>query len=310
MSKNSRAFTLIELLVVIAIIAILAAILFPVFAQAKQAAKKAADISNQKQVSLAIIQYQTDVDDLYPLAMGMGPGNTWPWNFNQYFPADYPAGAGTDGSYAIRMMSSPMAWANSSQPYAKNLGVWDTPGAPLTSAGGASNALVGKKKGASGLTYNGELMSYNGSGVAQPADIILVWTGRGNADADGAVLSSPALICNQANVGCHYVPGNFDASGNLISCGPGGGANNGETSGVFGPSGSMWVYSKGINTAFCDGHTKHRMVGAQVGNPPTNGQPYTDARVDPFTGYNTQGIPGWVWTDGCHGWLFRPDYIP
>ena len=45
-----RAFTLIELLVVIAIIAILAAILFPVFAQAKLAAKKTTSISNMKQI--------------------------------------------------------------------------------------------------------------------------------------------------------------------------------------------------------------------------------------------------------------------
>ena len=48
MSLKKRAFTLIELLVVIAIIAILAAILFPVFAQAKQAAKRTADLSNVK----------------------------------------------------------------------------------------------------------------------------------------------------------------------------------------------------------------------------------------------------------------------
>ena len=60
-----RGFTLIELLVVIAIIAILAAILFPVFAQAKQAAKKAADISNQKQLDLGLIMYASDNDDYY-----------------------------------------------------------------------------------------------------------------------------------------------------------------------------------------------------------------------------------------------------
>lgn len=64
--KKLKAFTLIELLVVIAIIAILAAILFPVFAQAKQAAKKTAAISNGKQIGLAVLQYMADYDDLYP----------------------------------------------------------------------------------------------------------------------------------------------------------------------------------------------------------------------------------------------------
>lgn len=61
-----KAFTLIELLVVIAIIAILAAILFPVFAQAKAAAKKSAALSNAKQIGLGIIMYTADYDDIYP----------------------------------------------------------------------------------------------------------------------------------------------------------------------------------------------------------------------------------------------------
>ncbi len=61
--NRSQAFTLIELLVVIAIIAILAAILFPVFAQAKEAAKKTNCISNMKNVSIAAQLYAADFDD-------------------------------------------------------------------------------------------------------------------------------------------------------------------------------------------------------------------------------------------------------
>lgn len=59
-----KAFTLIELLVVIAIIAILAAILFPVFAQAKAAAKRTSEISNLKNISLGVIMYSGDYDDV------------------------------------------------------------------------------------------------------------------------------------------------------------------------------------------------------------------------------------------------------
>lgn len=61
--KALRAFTLIELLVVIAIIAILAAILFPVFAQARAAAKSTAALSQIKQVGLAAHMYANDYDD-------------------------------------------------------------------------------------------------------------------------------------------------------------------------------------------------------------------------------------------------------
>ena len=65
-----KAFTLIELLVVIAIIAILAAILFPVFAQAKFAAKKTVDLSNAKQIGVTIKLYLGDNDDTMPIFFG------------------------------------------------------------------------------------------------------------------------------------------------------------------------------------------------------------------------------------------------
>ena len=58
-----KAFTLIELLVVIAIIAILAAILFPVFAQAKLAAKTTQGLSNIKQLGTSMLMYSSDFDD-------------------------------------------------------------------------------------------------------------------------------------------------------------------------------------------------------------------------------------------------------
>lgn len=71
--KRRTAFTLIELLVVIAIIAILATILFPVFASAREKARQTMCLSNEKQLSLAILQYIQDYDETMVPAINCTP---------------------------------------------------------------------------------------------------------------------------------------------------------------------------------------------------------------------------------------------
>ena len=93
-------FTLIELLVVIAIIAILAAILFPVFARARENARRASCQSNLKQIGLGILQYAQDYDEKYPMYRIDG-------------------GTGNPGS--------PYGWADAIQPYTKSEQVYQCP---------------------------------------------------------------------------------------------------------------------------------------------------------------------------------------
>jgi prepilin-type N-terminal cleavage/methylation domain-containing protein/prepilin-type processing-associated H-X9-DG protein len=79
-SKSRYGFTLIELLVVIAIIGILASILFPVFARARENARRSACQSNLKQIGLGIMQYTQDYDEKYIPKQGVG-ANQNPYTF-------------------------------------------------------------------------------------------------------------------------------------------------------------------------------------------------------------------------------------
>jgi prepilin-type N-terminal cleavage/methylation domain-containing protein len=145
---NKRAFTLIELLVVIAIIAILAAILFPVFAQAKAAAKETVAISNFKQLSLGLIMYSNDYDDQVVLVYAYG---------------GYQGVPGT--------------WAGLVQPYIKNWDIfWDpTRSKPSPEANGLWNNPAYSSYGYSqgwvvptGINLTGYAYSYNGTGCTNP----------------------------------------------------------------------------------------------------------------------------------------------
>jgi len=81
--RTSRGFTLVELLVVVAIIALLAAILFPVFGTAREKARQASCMSNQKQLGLAALQYSQDNDEMCVSSLvhnGRGwAGCIWPY---------------------------------------------------------------------------------------------------------------------------------------------------------------------------------------------------------------------------------------
>ena len=117
--KRQNGFTLIELLVVIAIIAILAAILFPVFAQAKAAAKKTNSLSNQKQIGLAAMMYAGDYDDILPETGWDGPCQR---------PTDLHDG--TSASVGDAFWSGVFSFPLASQPYIKNLDILADPADP------------------------------------------------------------------------------------------------------------------------------------------------------------------------------------
>ena len=157
-----KAFTLIELLVVIAIIAILAAILFPVFAQAKAAAKKTQSLSNVKQLALSTLMYNNDYDDVF---VGNGeplPTNCWGWQ---------------------------MTWMMHVQPYVKSLDILRDPSDShqvVTGTGPRysywANGILGwgngwEFRGVINFTHNwAEMAPRNGTAITKPAETILLAT--------------------------------------------------------------------------------------------------------------------------------------
>jgi prepilin-type N-terminal cleavage/methylation domain-containing protein/prepilin-type processing-associated H-X9-DG protein len=136
-----RAFTLIELLVVIAIIAILAAILFPVFARARENARRASCMSNLKQIALGVMQYVQDYDEHYPLYRSNTAANTTP--------------------------SNPYGFADEIQPYLKSSQIFQCPSeSSAATVGAAGTAFAGQANptaaGYTDYTYNMMLSSDNG----------------------------------------------------------------------------------------------------------------------------------------------------
>jgi len=131
-SRRGRGFTLIELLVVIAIIAILAAILFPVFARARENARRASCQSNLKQIGLGFMQYMQDYDETFPVSehayvLPTGQASVWDLLIQPYVksmqvlqcPSDPTPGVNVPGFGANAVRSYGITrymWDDSTQP--------------------------------------------------------------------------------------------------------------------------------------------------------------------------------------------------
>lgn len=153
--SDKKGFTLIELLVVIAIIAILAAILFPVFAQARAAARKTACLSNMKQLGTSTLMYSQDYDEtFYPHRFNCGTGG----GANQVC-AQYLDGAGNRTPESIKFTGGAenrYYWIFMLQPYVKNYQVFVCPNAQQTFTPVSGGAPTCSGQGCVGTAYGGQ----------------------------------------------------------------------------------------------------------------------------------------------------------
>jgi prepilin-type N-terminal cleavage/methylation domain-containing protein/prepilin-type processing-associated H-X9-DG protein len=288
-TSNANAFTLIELLVVIAIIAILAAILFPVFAQAREKARQTTCVSNFKQTGTAIMMYQQDYDERFPMAFGSF-GGTSGYNFITPVPNNWRA-AHQAGSFRYEIGAQ--TWANSIQPYTKNYQLYRCPSAAVTESyvpAEFPTAVVPPVP--VSTTYNGMFHQLPMAAVPFPAAAVVLWEGNGKAARKGATISNPQLTTCGTNVDCTYQP-----RPNPADCTSGTGP--GSASGWFGLEGSVWTHTKVMNWGYADGH-----VAAKKGFGSK------DARVEPFGAYDAAGVPTSAWGCGGHIVQMNPDRDP
>jgi prepilin-type N-terminal cleavage/methylation domain-containing protein/prepilin-type processing-associated H-X9-DG protein len=166
---RKKGFTLIELLVVIAIIAILAAILFPVFAQAREAARKASCQSNLKQIATAVMMYSQDYDEMTP---HVAP------DFDTHNPR--PVLPGSPGCVTCRWH----LWQHGIFPYTKNVGILSCPSSNYRYPG---NGLCGNPCGGPWYHpfggYGGNVWGFTRAmaDFERPADTIMVLDNGGPA---------------------------------------------------------------------------------------------------------------------------------
>lgn len=291
-----RAFTLIELLVVIAIIAILAAILFPVFAQAKESAKKTATLSQYKQVGTAAHIYLSDNDDLFPLAQAP---STATGGHRIGSLAALPAGWTTSANRHLepRKSEEAMAHFNAIYPYMKNWGIIAGSGLPLydygvaAAPGAPARALVN-------LSMNGLLHAWSATAIASISRLPLFSPTMMKQNLGGLGISSPQMNCRVDTQACRFNPTGHPAG--IPGAIYGGGATDAQYAYAWwlvGSAGnfSLWQYGRGMAFVASDTSARHMNF-----NAPLWPQYALNVNSSPWSSFDPSGPPGSpYWMTDC-----------
>lgn len=216
-NMQKRAFTLIELLVVIAIISILAAILFPVFARARESARRASCMSNLKQIGLGFMMYAQDHDEFMPPGASIGNGPTPP------FGVAYPGGR--------------WLWPQITYAYTKSRQVYYCPSSPSYSATTASSNY-GVNQELIIKLYGAGFSPVNLASIVSPSEKYMV------LDYGDFIVETPDHVITSAGA-VNYLPGMGEVGGSCATV----------ADSVLGDCQSGRHFD-GVNVTFADGHVK------------------------------------------------------
>jgi prepilin-type N-terminal cleavage/methylation domain-containing protein len=282
-------FTLIELLVVIAIIAILAAILFPVFAQAKDAAKKTQSLSNIKNLSLATLMYAGDNDDRLPWTY------TFPYIGSNPFSCDF--NFDWSGSITNTPGGGFHAWTEFIFPYVKN----GSRGADFNAANANNNSSAifvdpvwnysaprTDKRGTTVIPDTADLYpyaSYLPNSVTMPPNTWLGCSWMGQNSGGPASTTEIAKVAQTVMIGQGYGRGGEDNYGLQVG-------NFSQNGGIIDPGWTKRLPQRsGMAYAFSDGHAKFVKSGdawytpdpAFLGNTSDEGGGYLPEPLGPVS---------------------------
>lgn len=192
-SRTRRGFTLIELLVVIAIIALLAAILFPVFARARENARRASCQSNLKQIGLGVMQYIQDYDERYPASFFI-TGDTGP---------------GTAASRSTAPFSSQRVstWMALIYPYVKSSQIFQCPSQTVTKIDGFAvdpglgymvtsrcDGTVGNGDGVFWASTTAGCTPLNAAAIVNASETVMMWdAGNTSQSMDWYSVNPPTM---------------------------------------------------------------------------------------------------------------------
>jgi len=217
MLSRRRGFTLIELLVVIAIIAILAAILFPVFAKAREAARKSSCLNNEKQLLTAVMQYVQDYDEAYPPSHVSSSANNVQWT--------------------VRV-----------EPYIKNIQVFRCPSDPNVPIRWATNPNTIGYSNPWPTSYGANFQIHSSGGnagvglamasIAAPANTVYLADAGVKGNAAAPFIDTPPVV--KQGVWILHDPTNASV----------------QNAGDFNWGGPNDRHSETANIGFCDGHVK------------------------------------------------------